>query len=188
MCTEFLIRYPDLIFTSNLPTFSSHTFELGILAAGSNQPEIDIDSEIAKRLPGTAALQTNNNNESAFTSRRPKSLAIVTDVTHLISEIELNEKLLVICNESDKAKFIEVGGGPSALPRNFHTEVKLRRAKSSTIAGGNCLDQRHLDTSNRLAYLFGTYLTQNLIWVEVAIISEPFRKSQKGQLLKICTI
>ena len=147
VCTEFLIRYPDLIFTSNLPTFSSHTFELGILAAGSNQPEIDIDSEIAKRLP--TALQTNNNNESAFQSRRPKSLAIVTDVTHLISEIELNDKLLVICKESDKAKFIEVGGGPSALPRNFHTEVKLRRAKSSTIAGGNCLDQRHLDPSNR---------------------------------------
>lgn len=151
VCTEFLIRYPDLIFTSNLPTFSSHTFELGILPAGINQAEIDIDGEIAKRLP---SIQNNNKNESAFQSRRPKSLAIVTGNSQLISEIELKEKLLVICKESDKPKFIEVGGGPSALPRDFHTEVKLRRAKSSTIAGGNCLDQRYLDSRNRFVCSF----------------------------------
>ena len=49
VCTEFLIRYPDLIFASTFPTFSNHTFEMGIMEATSHEHEIDIDKEIAKR-------------------------------------------------------------------------------------------------------------------------------------------
>ena len=59
-----------------------------------------------------------------------------------------SNKFFDISNErNDCSKFIEVGGGPSALPAKYHTEVKLRRAKSSTLAG-SCVDQRHLNNNN----------------------------------------
>jgi hypothetical protein len=126
-----LIRYPDLIFVDNLPTFSSHTFELGIVAASSDEHEIDIDREIEKR---------SKNIESTFQSRRPKSLAI-SSTTPLLSDFELTDKLFA---DSNRRRFIDVGGGPSALPSRYHTEVKLRRAKSSTLAT-SCVDQRNLN-------------------------------------------
>ncbi len=151
-----MIRYPDLIFADNLPTFSTHTFELGIIAAGNNETEIDIDREIEKRSLNLAAATTTTQAPKVdfkLPNRRPKSLAIST-TSPLMSELELNgnnsNNFFAISNErNDYSKFIEVGGGPSALPAKYHTEVKLRRAKSSTLAG-SCVDQRHLDNNNRL--------------------------------------
>ncbi len=153
VCTEFLIRYPDLIFAENLPTFSTHTFELGIIEAGNNETEIDIDREIEKRSLNLASRTTSSQVPKVdfkLPNRRPKSLAIST-TSPLISELEVNSnKFFDISNDrNDCSKFIEVGGGPSALPTKYHTEVKLRRAKSSTLAG-SCVDQRHLDNNNRL--------------------------------------
>ena len=153
VCTEFLIRYPDLIFAETLPTFSTHTFELGIIEAGNNETEIDIDREIEKRSLNLATTTTSQVPKVEFKlpNRRPKSLAITT-TSPLMSELEMNSnnsKFFAISNErNDCSKFIEVGGGPSALPAKYHTEVKLRRAKSSTLAG-SCVDQRQLDNNNR---------------------------------------
>ena len=74
VCTEFLIKYCELLFAPNLPTISlEKSFELGIIQSDDQEKEIDIDREIIKRK---SQLQQ---------QQRPKSMAIfdphVTGVT-----------------------------------------------------------------------------------------------------------
>lgn len=53
VCTEFLIKFCDLLFASHFPSVVSldQSFELGILEGGRESREIDIDGEILKRAP-----------------------------------------------------------------------------------------------------------------------------------------
>ena len=69
VCTEFMIVYWDLLFANNLPTISlEKSFELGIIEGSGESREIDIDTEIRKRI-------------------RPKSVVLVTSPPPKMSEV-----------------------------------------------------------------------------------------------------
>ena len=137
-----MIRFPDLIFAENLPTFSSLTFELGIVPAASDEHEIDIDQAIAKRskTDETASKPQTRISTGNVTShqQRPKSLAFPSSAsTSASASLDLVDKNFV-AKVDKKIGFADVvgfgGREASAPPSRFHTEVKLRRAKSSTLA------------------------------------------------------
>ena len=72
VCTEFMIVYCDLLFANHLPTISlDKSFELGIIDGSGESREIDIDTEIRKRI-------------------RPKSVVVVNSPK--MSEAEVNRK------------------------------------------------------------------------------------------------
>ena len=72
VCTEFMIVYCDLLFANHLPTISlDKSFELGIIEGSGESREIDIDTEIRKRI-------------------RPKSVVVVNSPK--MSEAEVNRK------------------------------------------------------------------------------------------------
>ena len=57
--------------------------------------------------------------------RRPKSLAISTP-TKLISLEEAREQIFSMHTPSSpRQKYIEVGGGPEQLPKDYHTVIDL---------------------------------------------------------------
>lgn len=55
---------------------------------------------------------------------RPKSLAVSTP-TKLLSLEEARQRALVTVNESSEQVFLDVGGGPAALPAVYHTIIDL---------------------------------------------------------------
>jgi len=60
VCTEFMIMYCELLFANNLPTVSlEKSFELGIIE-GTESREIDIDTEIRKRIRPKSVVVTHS--------------------------------------------------------------------------------------------------------------------------------
>ena len=57
---------------------------------------------------------------------RPKSLAISTP-TKLLSLEEARQRALLTCNEADQQIFLDVGGGPAALPPVYHTVIDVSK-------------------------------------------------------------
>jgi hypothetical protein len=104
------------------------------LAIPSNSPLLSevIDEKLIdeklfdKKLIDTKLIDTKLSNEKRIDKK---------SIDEKLSDRKLiDEKLF------DK-KWIDVGGGPAALPPRYHTEVKLRRAKSSTLAT-SCVEQK----------------------------------------------
>ena len=89
VCTEFLIRYWDLLFAPTLPTISlDKSFELGIVELSGNSREIDIDSEIVNR--GKV---------------RPKSMASETSPLVPQPPVQLKRSTSSILNSPAKKEF-----------------------------------------------------------------------------------
>ena len=88
VCTEFLIRYWDLLFAPTLPTISlDKSFELGIIESGASR-EIDIDSEIVNR--GKV---------------RPKSMASEPPAMVPLPPVQLKRSTSSILNSPAKKEF-----------------------------------------------------------------------------------
>lgn len=107
--TEFLICHADLIFCDHLP------------------PEIERRQSAETATP--FAL-------SSPRRCRPKSLAISTPTKLITLEEARNKHLTNRLNATDG--YIEVGGGPSNLPKKYHTVIELPRkrgAKRSPSSG-----------------------------------------------------
>jgi hypothetical protein len=72
-------------------------------------------------------LHTNKNasfNQSGRRQLRPKSLAVSTP-TKLLSLEEARQRALVTAKEPSAQVFLDVGGGPAALPPVYHTIIDL---------------------------------------------------------------
>ena len=55
--------------------------------------------------------------------QRPKSLVLSTP-TKLLSLEEAQARNTLYAETDEKPKFIEVGGGPAALPKQYHTVLE----------------------------------------------------------------
>ncbi|KAA0191086.1 hypothetical protein HAZT_HAZT001976 [Hyalella azteca] len=102
--TEYLIRYVELIFCEQKPSPSPRPIRYGT------------------HLTDVAGTPKKS---------RPKSLAISTP-TKLLTIEEARLRVLTAAIKPDQ-KYIEVGGGPQSLPKNYHTVIELPNRKGGSL-------------------------------------------------------
>ena len=107
VCTEFLIKYCDLLFATTLPTVSlDQSFELGIIEGASESREIDIDGEIRKRAPRPKSIAISSPISSGANGLKRSTSSILATSSQTKKDFNLSRFLVTSSNSGHKKKIM----------------------------------------------------------------------------------